>query len=579
MNFFTSVTEQTSFRKFPRKTIVFISIIITASAIITGIHLMNRVRAQSPTPITSCGTVTGSVILQSNLASTNDDCLRVGANNVTINGNGKTVTVTGSGHAVFNYLKSGLTVRNLNSNSDVYINGDSSDSVTVANSDLAAVNDFYGDNITVKDSTLDTISFVGTGSAGDPNNVDHVVLTNNTIRSAANKVVIFTAGDASPCPSTADVITNNTMISDHVCGAAGQPTCDEPMVVFLQCTADIIFSNNTVQATGLAQGIRIRDETDNSTFTNNNIWVADPNGDFGGINITSGNSGKHHPQNNVWQNNFVRSNNDLALNLQSPGPGNVFENNIFWTNTSGTANLMNDGSNGNIFKHNTFFNAGSSPALFFDYPNNRTADTFSSNIVAAAEQSALAVGQWSFARYTGDRNLFWSTSSSTVFSPQGSLASWQSAANPDDANSVYGNPRFVNVYTGDFHLQASSAAIGVGEGGTDAGAFPYQAASCTEDWSCGPWSPCVNSLQSRSCVDVNNCGTTASQPALTQSCVSPCIENWTCTAWSACSNDQQTRTCTDTNSCGTTVSQPPASQSCSAADATPPSSILNLQAL
>ncbi len=42
-----------------------------------------------------------------------------------------------------------------------------------------------------------------------------------------------------------------------------------------------------------------------------------------------------------------------------------------------------------------------------------------------------------------------------------------------------------------------------------------------------------------------------------------CSESWSCTDWSACSDGIQTRTCTDLNSCGTANSKPAESQSCS----------------
>ena len=41
---------------------------------------------------------------------------------------------------------------------------------------------------------------------------------------------------------------------------------------------------------------------------------------------------------------------------------------------------------------------------------------------------------------------------------------------------------------------------------------------CTESWSCSEWGTCTNSLQSRTCTDSNNCGTTNSKPVESQSC-------------------------------------------------------------
>lgn len=42
-----------------------------------------------------------------------------------------------------------------------------------------------------------------------------------------------------------------------------------------------------------------------------------------------------------------------------------------------------------------------------------------------------------------------------------------------------------------------------------------------------------------------------------------CNVNWECSDWSVCANGQQTRTCTDLNNCGTKTGQPPITQTCS----------------
>jgi hypothetical protein len=43
--------------------------------------------------------------------------------------------------------------------------------------------------------------------------------------------------------------------------------------------------------------------------------------------------------------------------------------------------------------------------------------------------------------------------------------------------------------------------------------------SCTPDWQCGSWSECVDGKQSRTCADVNDCGSAEGMPDGTQSCV------------------------------------------------------------
>jgi hypothetical protein len=44
------------------------------------------------------------------------------------------------------------------------------------------------------------------------------------------------------------------------------------------------------------------------------------------------------------------------------------------------------------------------------------------------------------------------------------------------------------------------------------------ASICTPNWQCTNWSACVNGKQTRTCTDLNNCGTTAYQPVTTQTC-------------------------------------------------------------
>ncbi len=103
---------------------------------------------------------------------------------------------------------------------------------------------------------------------------------------------------------------------------------------------------------------------------------------------------------------------------------------------------------------------------------------------------------------------------------------------------------------------------------------------CSEFWSCSSWSICVDNTQTRSCTDAHNCGTTNLKPALSQSCTpaptstpTPCSESWTCGSWSTCVSNTQTRSCTDAHNCGTTSLKPALSQSCTPApvpDTTPP---------
>ncbi|MFT4305095.1 MAG: hypothetical protein ACMXX8_03300, partial [Candidatus Woesearchaeota archaeon] len=132
---------------------------------------------------------------------------------------------------------------------------------------------------------------------------------------------------------------------------------------------------------------------------------------------------------------------------------------------------------------------------------------------------------------------------------------------------------------------------------------------CEEDWLCGNWTECtINETQTRSCEDLNDCGTEDDKPNLIQECeyIEPCNpfwdcgvygecnedgykimtcidlnycdennytinytkececeENWLCGNWTSCSPDgNQTRTCEDLNDCGTDDDKPDLVQDC-----------------
>jgi hypothetical protein len=42
--------------------------------------------------------------------------------------------------------------------------------------------------------------------------------------------------------------------------------------------------------------------------------------------------------------------------------------------------------------------------------------------------------------------------------------------------------------------------------------------SCIENWECSEWSTCINSIQTRTCSDSRNCGTTRLKPVLERNC-------------------------------------------------------------
>lgn len=494
--------------------------VIGIGILFSGALVVQIVQAQTPTAVSSCGTYSGNLILTQNLTATSGDCITIGANNTTLNGNGKTITQNG-GHAVFAYNKSNLVVRNLVSNSDVYINGDSSDGALIEDSALGGVYIAGADDATIQNNVLSGATLGEDGS----NDVQRVTFTGNTVRGTGSKILAIRGSGILPCAPSNHVISNNTIISDHTCNETPGQTnsCDEPMVVFIWCSAGSTYSSNTISSTALAQGIRVRDESNNNTFTNNTVTLNNPNGDFGALNITSGNPGKDWPSGNVFRDNIFRLTGDRALKIQGTGGGNLFERNVFATDGNVGAGSWEVDAAGDTYRYNTFYNA-SGPAIDFDVRGGTT-NTFVNNIFASGGPTSVRTVSWSFARYIADRNLFFSSSAATMSNQFGSLSNWIANAGGDDANSVFGNPLFVSHASGDFHLQSGSAARGIGENGSDAGAFQFNggAPPCSENWSCGDWSACINTVQTRTCTDLNACGTTLSRPPQSQACEDPIV--------------------------------------------------------
>lgn len=55
-----------------------------------------------------------------------------------------------------------------------------------------------------------------------------------------------------------------------------------------------------------------------------------------------------------------------------------------------------------------------------------------------------------------------------------------------------------------------------GNGGGGGGGYTP---SCTVDWSCTAWTSCADGKQTRTCTDLNGCGTTGKKPIETQTCI------------------------------------------------------------
>jgi fibronectin type 3 domain-containing protein len=145
----------------------------------------------------------------------------------------------------------------------------------------------------------------------------------------------------------------------------------------------------------------------------------------------------------------------------------------------------------------------------------------------------------------------------TTHSLSGSTKYYYFITTIDDANNenLTLDNNFVNV------IITTAPPSNTGGGGGGGGGGSTTKKECKEEWSCSGWYSCINNIQARTCVDINNCRTNINKPKETRAC-GACIEKWQCGDWTPCVNNRQTKVCIDKNECGTEINKPEEEQDC-----------------
>lgn len=442
-------------------------------------------RAEAATTITNCGAVHGDVILGANLSSSGN-CLEIAVDGATINGNGKTITVSGDGHAISIFNRADTTITNVRSNGGVQIYGSTADRTTVERSTFDSVAVYMGDDTVIRNNRLGTLAVQGLYD--DP--AQRATITNNTIESDnANRLVdIVAGGDGTVlCAAGNHRIEHNRLINR---ATAMNP--DSPITLYFRCTKNSIIRDNYIVATGIAQGIRMRDEADGNTITDNTVWVHAS--ERGALMISSGNVDKDFPSGNLFKNNTFRSDDARSIWIQALGHDNRFEHNLFWSKTS-EGGRINVGQR-TVFTNNTFVNAFTTPTaeragtLIVLSSDAGDSITMTDNIFAQLGGNMYLFGFDSFdtGAYHGNGNHFWSSDGKYRFGQNGSLAAWRTATG-DDQRSTSGNPRFRNPNRGDFTLLSNSPALRGGTVTPYRGLYSKDVKRFSDQWWRGSFNP------------------------------------------------------------------------------------------
>lgn len=483
---------------------------------LAGTDARFRAHAQSPKQITVCDDsvwdqgVRDYVIANDLTASGGLPCLSPSVDNITIDGNNKTITTNG-GNALAISNHKGITVRNLTTNGGFVIDGDLADNNLLDGiTSTGSVAIYDGDGNVVNNSIIGGYLAFGRNA----NAVTGEALMNSTVEGSAPDLVEIVGSEQAPCPRGDHLIMNNTFTNNQ----SGTPT-DAWATLRIRCTTNSTVTGNIIHSTGSAIGLYLRDDSNDGRYEGNTFWTSSAEA----LRIASGNADKGNPSRNTFRNNIFRAENASSFYIQGIGTGNQFLYNIVW-GTSDDSGATLTGGFGNAYDHNTFYVTGSNHRAFYmTYRDGPPADTFTNNIVDYNGPFAFKFDGFAFDRLTSDYNLFRNRSGAVTFEGYGSLASWrtQSAAAGDaeDAHSIEADPLFNNPATGNFSLKDSSPARGAGSGGTDIGAYgTTQSFGCDELWTCGSWSSCTDGRQTRTCTDQHQCGTTFFRPLLSKSC-------------------------------------------------------------
>jgi len=357
-------------------------------------------------------------------------------------------------------------------------------------------------------------------------------LTGNTANYNNNRGIFLTS-------SSNNILTGNTADNN----IASTPNSGFG-IYLISSSNNNIFTGNTASSNSY-QGIRIESSSNNDITSN----TANNNGNGGIVLISASNNNAltrntannnniggialaYSSSSNVLTNNTASSNNWYGIVLVSSSDNN-FTNNVL--SSSGIADFYSASSSGNIITNMTF--NGSS------YPTTASF-VYNGNIQVNSANAISSLGFYNVSKYLNVTNqsaawvLLNISYSDTIHEHDLKMykyngASWILANATSPLNGVDTANKVVYANITSFSVFAPLAAA-VTPPITSAGGgarhritnvtnvtLPAPTPVCQENWQCIEFSECVNGSQTRTCSDLNDCGTTAQKPALTQSCEAP----------------------------------------------------------
>lgn len=558
--------------------------------IITGDVVEPFAQVQAVTNVSACGTlsIADEIFTLNKSINSGSTCITIGANNVTLDCNG--FSITGSG---------GFFTRGV-SNTGGY------DDVTVKN---CSITGFYTGIF------FDIFDLPGGGTKG-------AIIKDNVVFNNSNEGILL----SNTC--SGNLITNNNASNNRNAGggvgngAGIKVACLNVVTSFNTVSSNIVNDNdkNGISLSGLKVIVSnnivnnnldngIRSEAKESTFTSNTVignkgtagmmigsLTIDNESNFIGSNIVKDNDGFGiylvGEKGSTVTSNTIEGN-SLGLRIYHPGTiDNVITSNIIRNNAQGITFEFTARNNSLI--NNFVFNSSSTILITVsDTTGNnitnmtfaeedgsvRFIDTINLPINIAISRNNLNV---SF------NNIFLN-SSNISFMNTSAVLTFNNITEPlalvdfeDNGSFIACLPPQCNNVSYDgitFVFNVSSFTTYSGGKITEEEEEPEPAPApsggggrgrsiCSKSWSCTEWTPsiCVDGIQDRACTcscrDDKDC---TGNENITRTCEVPmCKENWNCNGWSSCNADtgKQSRICTDNNNCGTIKDKPAEEQEC-----------------
>lgn len=198
------------------------------------------------------------------------------------------------------------------------------------------------------------------------------------------------------------------------------------------------------------------------------------------------------------------------------GGNNITLSNSSTTSWNGQNNSLTDQTTYNlkVYCNDTLGNMGSNTTVWFTYNTTDTVPPVISAVNAVSITTSSATITWTTSE---NANSSLSISPSATYSnSSANTTSHSIALSGLSASTLYTYTVYscdpsgncANISGNTFTTSAEEEGGGGGGG-------------CTPSWQCTSWSVCVSGVQTRTCVDNNNCNDNTTMPVLSQNCTMP----------------------------------------------------------